>query len=130
MIPSRVLGTVLAAALALPACRTGASRTVAIDVRYSSFSTSVLEVDPGQTVRFVITNRDPIDHEFILGDWEVQRTHERGEQTHHARPGEVSVPAGTTVSTTYTFGEPGGLLFGCHLAGHWAYGMRGAVLVG
>ena len=37
-------------------------------------------------------------------------------------------PAGETVSTTFTFGERD-LLFGCHLPGHYVYGMRGTVEV-
>jgi uncharacterized cupredoxin-like copper-binding protein len=89
-------------------------------------------VDPGEPVRFEIVNTDPIDHEFILGDAEVQRVHEEGTEAHHApRPGEVSVPAGETVVTTYTFPETtGSLIFGCHLPGHYAFGMRGTVTVG
>jgi uncharacterized cupredoxin-like copper-binding protein len=127
----RVIWTILAAALvaAAGACGPGSVRTVAIDIRDSAFAPNRLQVEPGQTVRFVVTNRDPIDHEFILGDLAVQRAHEEGHHAHHARPGEISVPAGATVATTYTFGDPGGLLFGCHLPGHWAYGMRGTVLV-
>jgi uncharacterized cupredoxin-like copper-binding protein len=125
---------VLAAALpaAAGACRAGdGERTVQIDIRHSRFSTEALEVEPGRTVRFVLRNLDPIDHEFILGDQAVQQRHEDGTEPYHPpRPGEVTVLAGTTATTTYTFGEPGGLLFGCHLPGHWDYGMRGTVRVG
>jgi uncharacterized cupredoxin-like copper-binding protein len=127
----RVLGTILAAALGVAAGAWGGGgvRTVAIDIRDSRFALSRLDARPGETVRFVISNRDPIDHEFILGDLAVQRAHQAGHHAHHARPGEISVPAGETVATTYTFRTPGGLLFGCHLPGHWAYGMHGTVLV-
>ena len=84
----------------------------------------------GVTVRFVITNTDPIDHEFILGDEAVQRRHETGTEPVHDRvPGEVSVPAGTQAETTYTFSRPGVLLIGCHAPGHYAYGMRGWVRI-
>jgi uncharacterized cupredoxin-like copper-binding protein len=56
--------------------------------------------------------------------------HERGtEAVHPPRPGEVSVPAGTTATTTYTFEAPGDLTFACHLPGHFAYGMQGTVSV-
>ena len=84
----------------------------------------------GGTVTFEITNGDPIDHEFILGDEEIQKVHEEGTEKHHdSRPGEISVPANATVSTTYTFEEPGELIYGCHIFGHYDYGMRGAVEV-
>jgi uncharacterized cupredoxin-like copper-binding protein len=106
--------------------------TFRITIRYSEFRPDRLAVRPGETVRFVLVNRDPIDHEFILGDERVQRVHEEGTEAHHApRPGEVSVPAGGTVVTTYTFpDEPDELIFGCHLPGHYDFGMRGTVAVG
>jgi uncharacterized cupredoxin-like copper-binding protein len=106
--------------------------TVHITIHYSSFAPGSLDVDPGETVRFVIRNTDPIDHEFILGDEHVQLVHEEGTEAHHApRPGEVSVPAGETVVTTYTFPEtPGKLIFGCHLPGHYDFGMHGTVTIG
>jgi uncharacterized cupredoxin-like copper-binding protein len=106
--------------------------TVHITIHYSSFAPDSLEVDRGETVRFVIRNTDPIDHEFILGDEHVQLVHEEGTEAHHApRPGEVSVPAGETVVTTYTFLEtPGELIFGCHLPGHYDFGMHGTVTIG
>jgi uncharacterized cupredoxin-like copper-binding protein len=106
--------------------------TVHITIHYSSFAPDRLSVDPGETVRFVIENTDPIDHEFILGDEHVQLVHEEGTEAHHPpRPGEVSVPAGQTVVTAYTFPQiPGELIFGCHLPGHYDYGMRGTVAIG
>jgi uncharacterized cupredoxin-like copper-binding protein len=106
--------------------------TIHITIHYSSFAPDRLSVDPGQTVRFVIENTDPIDHEFILGDEHVQLVHEEGSEAHHPpRPGEVSVPAGQTVVTTFTFpATPGELIFGCHLPGHYDFGMRGTVAIG
>ncbi len=106
--------------------------TVDLTVHHSQFSTSEIRVRPGQTVRFVVRNTDPIAHELIVGDQAVQDHHEAGTEAHHGdRPGEVSVPPGQTAVTTYRFGAAGGtVLFGCHLPGHWAYGMQGTVRVG
>jgi uncharacterized cupredoxin-like copper-binding protein len=121
---------------AAAATRGAAARTtdgeVQIRIHYSKFEPADLAVEPGETRRFVIVYTDPIDHEFILGDAEVQRVHEEGTEAHHApRPGEVSVPAGETVVTTYTFPKiSGSLIFGCHLPGHYAFGMRGRVHMG
>jgi len=127
---------VLAIALvAVPAaCRPAAAdtgvRTVEITIHYSHFDPSNLEFAPGTTVRFVVQNTDPIDHEFILGDAKVQEVHELGTEAHHPpRPGEMSIPAGSTRTTTYTFAQQGSLIFGCHLPGHYAFGMRGSVTV-
>ena len=81
-------------------------------------------------MRFVVRNTDPIDHELIVGDEAVQLRHEHGSEAHHgARPGEISVPPHSTATTTYLFGPRGTLLFGCHLPGHWSYGMHGTIRI-
>lgn len=104
-------------------------RTVQVTIRHSKFVPARFTARRGETVRFVLTNTDPIDHEFILGDEAVQRRHELGtEAAHGAVPGEVSVPPGQVAETTYTFSHAGVALIGCHAPGHYAYGMRGWVL--
>ena len=119
------------ALVVLAGCSGGESeRTVMLDVRHSRFSIEELHVRPGETVRFVLRNRDPIPHELIIGDQAVQDVHEAGTEAHHGdRPGEVSVAPGASAVTRYRFDRPGRLLFGCHLPGHWAYGMRGTIHV-
>lgn len=127
----RAVPMLLAAAVAaLPGC-SSQQDVVRVVMRHSAFEPAVVRVAPGDTVRFVITNEDPIAHEFILGDDAVQDRHERGRHAAHGDlPGEVSVPAGETRETTYRFGAGGVLTFGCHLPGHYAYGMRGEVRIG
>jgi uncharacterized cupredoxin-like copper-binding protein len=120
---------VLAAACS-PASATPEARTIEIEIHYSRFDPGTVDVRRGETVRFVIANADPIDHEFIVGDEAVQNAHELGTESYHPpRPGEVTIPAGETVETTYTF-DGGNLIIGCHLPGHYDYGMRGLVVVG
>lgn len=107
-------------------------RIQVIRLHFSRFEPQTISVRPGETVRFVLENTDPIDHEFIVGNELVQQLHEEGTEAHHEpKPGEISVPAGKTEATTYTFPATEGLLiFGCHLPGHYAYGMRGAIRIG
>lgn len=109
----------------------GGGRTVTLTIHHSRFSVDELRVRPGETVRFVVRNTDPIEHELIVGDQSVQDRHEVGTDALHGdRPGEVSVPAGSTAVTTYRFGPAGSpVLFGCHLPGHWAFGMHGTIRV-
>jgi uncharacterized cupredoxin-like copper-binding protein len=108
-------------------------KTIEITAYHSRFEPDRITVKPGETVRFVISNADPIDHEFIIGPPETHDIHERGEPHFHtgAVQGEVTVPAGATVETTWTFGEAGSpdVAYGCHLAGHWDYGMHGMALI-
>ena len=152
-------GVALAAALLLlgaggwRVARAGGAAPIAsvrLTIHYSRFSPAVVRVAPGQRVRFVIVNTDPIDHEFIVGDQAVQQQEETGTDTVHdgSVPGRISVPAGTTESTVVTFPGarskvapalgpldpepvgavgPGSLIFACHLPGHFAYGMRGVI---
>jgi uncharacterized cupredoxin-like copper-binding protein len=104
--------------------------TVEIDTRYSRFSVDDLRVYEGTLVQFVVTNRDPIHHELVVGDDEVHATHARGTEAGHPPvPGEVSVDAGARGFTAYLFDEPGTVHFACHLPGHLAYGMAGTVTV-
>jgi uncharacterized cupredoxin-like copper-binding protein len=105
-------------------------RTVNITIHYSHFEPSTVIVAPGEAIRFVVRNTDPIDHEFIVGDRFLQRIFERGTEAAHSLPGAISVPADSTRSTIYTFaGSDTGVMFACHLPGHFAYGMRGLVIV-
>jgi uncharacterized cupredoxin-like copper-binding protein len=112
-------------------CGPAGPRTVELTVRHSAFEPAVVEAEPGDAIRFVVRNLDPIDHELIVGPMPIQRRHEVGRNEHHhgSVPGEISVPGGATRVTTYTVGA-GPVPFGCHLPGHWAYGMRGVVRVG
>ena len=135
VLVAALAGALLAAGVVwtvAPGGSTG-SPTVKITARYSRFEPDRVTVEPGATVRFVIHNADPIDHEFIIGPTETHDIHERGAPHFHtgAVQGEVTVPAGRTVETTWTFTPAGGntVQYGCHLAGHWSYGMHGKALV-
>ena len=104
--------------------------TVVVEVEHSRFATPPLSVVEGTPVRFVVVNRDPINHELIVGPSEVHDRHRDGtERKHEAVPGEVSVPALQRGVTTYTFDEPGTVEFACHLPGHYDYGMRDEIEV-
>jgi uncharacterized cupredoxin-like copper-binding protein len=104
--------------------------TVELAMRYSRFSTAEIDVYPGTLVRFVVTNEDPIHHELIVGPERVHVAHEQGHDRHHPPvPGEVSVDPGRRGLTVYRFDEVGPVTFGCHLRGHFGYGMVGHVTV-
>jgi plastocyanin len=104
--------------------------TVTLTIQHSHFTPDHVSVRPGTTVRFVVHNNDPIGHELIVGDAEVHRRHEAGtEPVHPPRPGEISVPGQTTAETTFSFDvvDGGGVVYACHLPGHFRYGMSGEV---
>ena len=104
--------------------------TVDLELHHSRFRPARLTVLEGTTVRFVVHNTDPIDHELIVGDAAVHRRHELGTEPYHPpKPGEVSVLAGTTAETSYHFHAAGTVVMACHLPGHFAFGMRGEIEV-
>ena len=104
--------------------------TVHVDIEYSRFHLDALRVQQGTTVRFVVRNHDPINHEFVVGDDAVHARHEHGTEARHPPvPGEVSVNAQDDGVTFYTFDQPGDYLYACHLPGHVAYGMFGNITV-
>ena len=120
---------VLAAAVVVGTrSRAAATPAVTVTIRHSRFVPDRLVLQPGRATRVVVRNEDPIDHEVVLGDMDVQLRHEHGTQTVHHERGAVSVPAESTASTGWTLPPGVGAFFGCHLPGHWAYGMQGVVV--
>jgi uncharacterized cupredoxin-like copper-binding protein len=124
-----LLGIVLLVVVANP-LDASKVRTIELRIHHSRFSATTLMVRPGEKVRFVVRNQDPIDHELIVGPIGVQLRHESGrEKEHPPVPGEVSVPLFATAKTTYVFDGIAPVWFGCHLPGHWDYGMQGRFVV-
>jgi uncharacterized cupredoxin-like copper-binding protein len=120
------------AATGVAGCRGESDRpvTLQISVHYSRFEPVELTAPRGVPITFVLVNQDPIEHEWLIGDAAFHARHRTGSEGHHgARPDEVSLPPLTTVETTLTFGQPGQILYICHLPGHEAYGMVGTLTV-
>jgi uncharacterized cupredoxin-like copper-binding protein len=130
-----------------PAWATGAPVRVVMNDRFRYQPASIM-VRAGHRVTFAVHNAGKLPHEFILGDRAAQLDHERQMQaaapatghthTHMhdmaamgtASPsGALTVPPGETRRLTWTFDEPGIVLYGCHVLGHWAAGMRGTIVV-
>ncbi len=109
--------------------------TVDVTIHHSAFDPGSFRFDAGTTVTFVIHNTDPIEHEFIVGGPALQYYIEHTAHPKHdgSVPGQISVPAGTTRTTTYTFTQAthddGDMEFACHVFGHYRYGMHGPITV-
>ena len=109
--------------------------TVHVNIHHSTFDPVDYTFDRGTTVTFVVKNTDPIEHEFIVGDSAVQYYIEHTSHAGHdgSVPGQISIPAGETRTTTFTFTDvthrPSDMEFACHLPGHFRYGMHGPITV-
>ena len=97
------------------------------------FEPADITVAPGETVTFRLSNDGPVVHDFTLGDQATQDQHE-AEMSEmngmaHDEPNVTTIPAGETVELTWTFGNEGTVLVGCHQPGHYAAGMTGQITV-
>lgn len=113
-----------------------AARTVEIRMLDTlRFDPADVAVRKGETVTFRVTNAGTLVHEFDLGNQKFQDAHEKEMQgmgsEHHMgdEPNAVSVPPGKTKTVTWTFSDAGTGIYACHVAGHYAGGMKGTVTV-
>ena len=118
-----------------------AAATAAFSPRVQVRLTDAMRMEPtamsvpvGVPVTFVVTNDGVIDHEFFLGDEAAQAEHEAemvamGGMGHDESAG-IAVKPGETKELTYTFREAVPTLAGCHVAGHYAAGMKAEISVG
>ena len=94
---------------------------------------ATLTVPAGVPVTFVVTNTGTADHEFYLGDEAAQDEHEQEMLSMggmgHDDPNGIAVEPGETRELTFTFAEAGETLAGCHVAGHYAGGMKASITV-
>ena len=106
-----------------------------IDIETSddlAFDPENVQVEVGEVITFKVTNAGDLPHEFTLGPEDVQQEHEdeMAEMNGMEMDGDanaIAVPAGSTSELTWQFPEPGTVLFGCHVTGHYAAGMVGEI---
>ena len=103
------------------------------------FDPGTIAVHEGETIRFLLENPTVAPHDFTLGDMDAQMHHHEemsagmghghGGEGANGMPGAVSLMPGESTEVIATFDEPGEVLIGCHVPGHWEAGMQGALLV-
>ncbi|HLY15035.1 MAG TPA: hypothetical protein VKR24_11855 [Candidatus Limnocylindrales bacterium] len=151
-----ILGGTLLVALALAACSGDAAATppispgtaatprdVNIIAKDYSFEPGEIDLVPGETVLLHVINGGLDVHEVVIGDPQVQDAWEAAEAAAaNPPPGPtplVTVPAATAglrivvqsgqlMNVLWTVpANPGPLLVGCHIPGHWAKGMQASI---
>lgn len=101
------------------------------------FTPSSIDVQAGQTVRFVIHNAGKTAHEMVLGSDEEINTHAQamkqaaGHDAGHSHSGgaAITVAAGQTGELVVRFPTARTLQMACLIPGHYEAGMRGKVHV-
>ncbi|PWB30442.1 copper-binding protein [Pseudomonas sp. SDI] len=137
-----------------PAAAAKATRTVDVVLGDMYFEPGELKVKAGETVRFVISNKGQVAHEFNLGDAAMHARHQQemlamaGQMDHaamghgsmdhskmqpgtmkHDDPNMVMVEPGKQAELTWTFSQPGAIEFACNVPGHYQAGMVGKLTI-
>jgi uncharacterized cupredoxin-like copper-binding protein len=121
-----------------PGQPTQVDRTVQLTMGDMNFDPASVQVGVGATIRFVVTNKSEIEHDFTIGDGETQTAHraemaealEKGEMEHGDDPNAVLVDAGESRELLWKFTRAGSFEFDCNIPGHYEAGMRGVITVG
>lgn len=126
-------GSPKTAAMGGPGKAADAKRVIRIEARDRDYNLRQIQVRPGETVRFVITNKSSIRHEFAIA-----RRHEH--VAHRAMMAKlpdmvhdddevVTVEPGETKEIVWRFGTDRNALkdleFACNIPGHAEQGMQG-----
>ena len=138
-----VLG-IVAAACGSSVGTVDSPRTVEVDAQEFAFDPESIDITPGETVEFVITNTGAVTHEFVVTNQEEidehleagHEGHDEGEMSEEdmadmdgmAAEGmiEVEVEPGETETLTVTFDDTDHLArFVCLIEGHYEAGMTG-----
>lgn len=113
-----------------PASAAAVTRTIHVEandrMRLVFDSTTI---HPGEVVRFVVTNRGAMPHEFGIADEAGQRAHQREMMAMpgmvHHDPNVIGLKPGETRTLIWRFPRTRGqrLVFACNLPGHYQAGM-------
>lgn len=111
-------------------------RTLHVQATDIAFDRQTIEVQAGETIRFVITNSGRLVHDFTLGDAATQRAHREemtemmtrgGRDQHDHAANAVMLQPGETKELIWTFAEAASFEFACNVPGHYEAGMKGRV---
>jgi uncharacterized cupredoxin-like copper-binding protein len=109
-----------------------------IDIRMDDtmrFAPDTLQVQAGETIRFVVHNAGKVEHELVLGSDEDIRAHaedmKKGTDHSHSHAGAaaISVAPGQKGELVVTFSKTGTLQMACLIPGHYEAGMKGQLNV-
>lgn len=111
------------------------SRTVEVKAGDMEFHVEALRIKEGETVRFVVTNTDEIDHDFTVGPPALQAEHREemmemmesgdGMAKMHDDANAVYLKPGETRELIWKFKNVAELEYACNVPGHYESGMKG-----
>jgi uncharacterized cupredoxin-like copper-binding protein len=103
---------------------------IAVEMNEFGYELAETTIPAGSTVRFDFVNVGVIEHEAMFGTVHEQEEFadsaahgEHGGEGHHGTVPAITLGAGEVGSLIVEFDEPGEVMIGCHLPGHWVAGM-------
>jgi uncharacterized cupredoxin-like copper-binding protein len=110
------------------------TRTISIGMADTMrYSPSELEIQRGETVKFVVRNHGKLEHEMVIGTLKDLKTHADMMKQHpgmkHDELFAIDVGPGRTKTVVWQFTRGGTFHFGCFEPGHFEAGMVGKILV-
>lgn len=123
-----------------PAVADAATRTIEVSMVETDdglmlFEPSSIEVQPGETVRFVISNDGMIEHEFVFDtpaeiiahkdEMMMDDAHDMAHDSDNA----ITLQPGEDGELAWTFANAGVFEFACLIPGHYEAGMFGPLIV-
>jgi len=109
---------------------------VRVEMNEFGYELAETTIPAGSTVRFDFVNVGFIEHEAMFGTVHEQEEFadsaahgEHGEDGHHGTVPAITLDAGEAGSLVVEFDEPGEMMIGCHLPGHWDAGMVTTLVV-
>ena len=97
------------------------------------FEPASLQVQQGETIRFIARNDGAVLHEFVLGTTQTNDEHAelmvRFPGMEHDEPYMAHVDPAASGEIIWTFNRDGEFDFACLIAGHYQAGMRGTISV-
>ncbi|SDX70178.1 cupredoxin domain-containing protein [Roseicitreum antarcticum] len=123
-----------------PAAIDAATRTIDVSMIETDdgrmlFEPGLIEVQPGETVRFAISNDGMIEHEFIFNTTAEIMAHKddmMSEAAHdmpHDTDNAITLQPGESGELAWTFASAGEFRFACLIPGHYEAGMFGPLVV-
>lgn len=112
-----------------------ATKTIKVDLLDSmkfEFHSN-MNIKEGDIVRFVVTNKGAIDHEFSIGSEKEQKAHlemmKQMPNMVHSDGSTITVKPNETKELTWKFTKRDTVMFACNIPGHFEAGMHQNVIV-
>lgn len=114
------------------------SRTIEVIMKETDdgemiFEPKEINVEKGETIRFMVMNKGELEHEFVLDDHDGVMEHkglmERMPEMEHDDPNSVRLDPGMDGEVIWSFANAGPFEFACLIPGHYDSGMKGMLTV-